>query len=349
MNTCTHTQQSDEDTTSRTPQSLATPTPPSTGSNGQVPTILTSVTQTAPSTLPPPTTWTTPVTLTTLIGQVQTAVPNNAQYQQTQTTLQPTATIGITTFALANPLQALQNIRSVQQSATVPQLQYTPSQQTYRVPSVPGVPGVPAPTQPVIPSLVQPAVGGVYHQQPYQVTQTAFPVQVKTQPQQQPYPLIPGQTGTIQQPVVGFTAQTGQFPSLIPGAGVMTQASTVVNSQLSRQAFTSPYHQSSIPAAKSTLSTMLPPQQQLHQNTAYPSYTTQNVSYLPPVGLQTVAARPLANTQVGGVAARPLANTQVCGASAPIGSHMMTGTQAYPPQGVRGHTPTQNKPGWGMR
>ena len=205
------------------------------------------------------------------------------------------------------------------------------------------------PRQPLVNPLVAgtQAVGGGYQQQqinPQQQLLQQYPLMqqgVKVQPYQlsqtavksQQYSLTQQQTTlqTPQQPIVRAGVQQGTnyiqsgliaYPHLRAGGGVAaggvapgTQKphNSVMNSTLSRQAFSSPYHQSSLQSlnlrtnqmaanTKTQITNLVP--QQLQQNASYLNYVPQTLTpgqtglpYLPPGqgGLQTTSAQQLAS------------------------------------------------------
>lgn len=258
------------------------------------------------------------------------------------------------------------------------------------------------PRQPLVNPLVPgtQVVGGVYqHQQinPQQQLLQQYPLiqqGVKVQPYQLPqtpvksqqYSLTQQQTTvqTPQQPIVGAGIQQGTnyiqsglvaYPRVQTGgsvaSGTQKQHNSAMNSTLSRQAFSSPYHQSSLQSVNQRMNQMtsntkqitnlLP--QQLQQNASFLNYAPQTlppgqtgVSYLPG-SLQTSSAQQLATTpqqqQLLGPQSHMIQQQQ-----SSVG--VRTNTQGYPqvPQpGVRGNlglTPSHNKQGgnsggWGMR
>ncbi len=296
-------QPSDEETGS---QGLALPTQPPPGPNGQVP--LLPPAQTTPSTQSAPTWGTIPSSVTSLMGQTQQpAIPNSAQYSQT---FQPQ--IGMTTFTLGNPLQALQNMQAAASNVQqLPQSQYSVSQPLLYATNTPQ-----NLSQTVLPGIAQistPLIRGTYpQQQQYATTQVPYPSPVK--PQQQLYVPL-GQTGAVQQSSMGYNTVVN------PGQGVYTSLMppSQVNTALPQKPpyNNTAYHQSTL--TQGTTNQLIP--SQLHQNTQYTNYATQNTPY---AGVVSQGSTP---------------------------THQITQTPGYTPA-VRSHTPTQGKSGsggWSMR
>ncbi len=309
-------QQSDDEEASK--MLAMPPTQPPSGPNGQVPLVSSS----APSTQPGAT-WGTmsSSSVASLMGPTtttQSAIPNNAQFSQT---FQLPPGIGMTTFTLANPLHALQNIQAASNMPS--QSRYPASQPQLYPANTPQNPSQALMRPRMAPplSLIR---GGVYPpQQPgYAGTQPGgYPSQVKPQPS---YGFV-RQTGTVHQSAMGgyntgVNPVQGAYPSLQPPAAMVTPSNTTL---IQKPYNNAPYHQSTLPQ-QGTTNQLMP--SQIHQNTQYTNYVSQNVSYLPP-GAHVPTPPPPTGIVPGGR------------------------TPGYPPV-VRSHTPSHGKPGsggWGMR